>query len=95
MLGQESDAILFCPVHPAIQTKVRRTKISLNLLANGHIFIDWNDLPTHQNIREYVVHYKSLNNNRVKQSFVLLLLNFNFNKYLFQLELCDTCITEN
>jgi len=57
-----SDVILF----HSTNSKILPTKISLKLLSNGHIFVDWKDLPKHRNIRQCVIHYKSLNTNQVK-----------------------------
>ncbi len=64
-----SDVILF----HSTNSKILPTKISLKLLSNGHIFVDWKDLPKHRNIRQCVIHYKSLNTNQVKFFFVILL----------------------
>ncbi|CAF1289625.1 unnamed protein product [Rotaria sordida] len=64
MSEHESDVVLFHSTNPNIQTKIYRTKIFLKLLSNGHIFVDWSDLPKHKNTRQCVIHYKSLNNNR-------------------------------
>ena len=46
-------------------SKITPAKISLKLLSNGHISVDWSDLPKHRNARQCVIHYKSLNTNRV------------------------------
>ncbi len=76
MSEQESDVPLF----HSTNSKILRTKIFLELLPNGHIFVDWKDLPKHQNIRQCVIHYKSLNTNRVKIfSFFFLYKKFYFN----------------
>ncbi|CAF3259029.1 unnamed protein product, partial [Rotaria sp. Silwood2] len=64
MSEHESDVLLFHSINSNIQTKIHQTKIFLKLLSNGHISVDWNDLPKHRNTRQCVIHYKSLNNNR-------------------------------
>ncbi len=61
MSEQEADAFLFDSITSNI-----RPKIFLKLSPNGHIFVDWSHLPRHENVRQCVIHYKSLNNNRVK-----------------------------
>ena len=53
-------------------------KISLELLPNGHIQVDWKDLPKYQNVRQYVIHYKSLNTNQVRKFFLFLVLRLKF-----------------
>ena len=63
MSAGESDDLL---LH-SINSNTQHPKISLQLLPNGHIFVDWNDLPKHRKIRQCVIHYKSLNNNRVNR----------------------------
>ncbi|CAF3798157.1 unnamed protein product [Rotaria magnacalcarata] len=60
----DSDALLLHAINSQTQTKIQRAKIFLQLLSNGHIFVDWSDLPKHQNSRQCVIHYKSLNTNR-------------------------------
>jgi hypothetical protein len=84
MSDQESDVAL----SHLTNSKLQQTKIFLELLPNGHIFVDWSDLPIHRNSRQCVLHYKSLNNNRVKNKIF-------FFKFIFIdcLESCDTCIT--
>jgi hypothetical protein len=62
MSEQESEVSLF----DSKNSKTLRTKILLTLLSNGHIFVDWKDLPKHRNIRRCVIHYKSLNTKQVK-----------------------------
>jgi len=62
MSEHEPDIELF----HSTNSKILRTKIFLKLLSNGHIFVDWSDLPKHRKIQRYVIHYKSLNNNQVK-----------------------------
>ncbi|CAF1448107.1 unnamed protein product [Rotaria sp. Silwood1] len=64
MSEHQSDVLLFHSINSNIQTKIHRTKIFLKLLSNGHIFVDWSDLPKHKTTRQYVIHYKSLNNNQ-------------------------------
>jgi hypothetical protein len=76
MSEHESDVVLFHSINSTIQTKVQRTKISLKLLPNGYISVDWSDLPKHRNIRQCVIHWKSLNNNQVK-----VLENLFFNRF--------------
>jgi hypothetical protein len=68
MSEHESDVVLF----HSTKSKIIPPKISLKLLSNGHISVDWSDLPKHRNIRQCVIHYKSLNTNQVKTSFFLL-----------------------
>jgi hypothetical protein len=65
MSEQESDVL----ASHSINSKLQQTKISLKLLPNGHIFVDWSDLPKHRTFRQCIIHYKSLNNNRVKKYF--------------------------
>ena len=79
MSDQESDVSL----------SQANSKISLKLLPNGHIFVDWSDLPKHQNSRQCVLHYKSLNNNRVKINKIVFFIII----FIDCLESCDTCIT--
>lgn len=42
------------------------TKISLRLLRNGNVSVDWSELPRSGKVRHCIIHYKSLNNNRVR-----------------------------
>ncbi|CAF4592251.1 unnamed protein product [Rotaria socialis] len=60
----ESDALLLHAINSQAQTKIQRAEIFLQLLSNGHIHVDWSDLPKHRNSRQCVIHYKSLNTNR-------------------------------
>ncbi|CAF1008246.1 unnamed protein product [Adineta steineri] len=59
MSEHESDASSFDTTNSSTQTN-----IFLKLSPNGHIFADWSDLPRHPTVRQCVIHYKSLNNNR-------------------------------
>jgi hypothetical protein len=53
------------------------SEIVLKPLPKGHIHVDWSNLPKHRNIRQYVIHYKSLNTNKVRKFFF-----FSLNKTL-------------
>lgn len=56
-----SDVALFHATH----SKLPARKISGELLSTGHVKVDWSQLPKHDNTRRYVIHWKSLNSNRV------------------------------
>lgn len=60
-----SDISLFHTTHSKLTPK----KISGELLPSGHIYVNWNQLGKHGNVRRYVIHYKSLNSNRVGDLF--------------------------
>ncbi len=49
------------------------SEIVVKPLLNGHIHVDWSNLPKHRNIRQYVIHYKSLNTNKVRKFFFFFL----------------------
>lgn len=48
------------------KSHMMNSKIHLKLISNGNIFVDWSQLPRHQNARQCVIHYKSLNTNEVE-----------------------------
>lgn len=87
MSEQESEDFLF----HSITSKIIRTKISVKLLPNGYLFVDWSDLPKYRKTRQYVIHYKSLNTNRVISNLFYSIFEGFFFK--INLESCYTCIT--
>lgn len=78
MSEEELDDLLF----HSINSKTSRSKILLKLLPNGHIFVDWSTLPKHRNVRQCVIHYRSLNKNQVKIFFCFIRIEilFSFNQ---------------
>ena len=64
-----SDIALF----HSTQSKLPARKIHGELLSTGHIRVDWSELPKHANTRRYVMHWKSLNSNRVGELLTHLL----------------------
>ena len=81
-----SDISLFHTTHSKLTPK----KISGELLPTGHIYINWNQLGKHGNVRRYVIHYKSLNSNRVGDLFVV----FDLEELQFALESCSSRLTK-
>lgn len=55
---------------------VERANLSLKLLPNGKIDIDWTGFPRHPSCQQFIVHYRSLNDNHVKK-----ILFFNKRKF--------------
>ena len=49
------------------RTEVERAKLSVKALANGSVFVDWTELPKHPSLRRFLIHCRSLNNNRVNK----------------------------
>lgn len=81
-----SDISLFHTTH----SKLTPRKITGELLPSGHIYVNWNRLVTHGNVRRYVIHYKSLNSNRVGDLFVIFLVE----EFPFALESCSSRLTK-
>ena len=75
MSAGESDNLL---LH-SMNSNTQRPKVFLQLLPNGHIFVDWSNLPKHRKIRQCVIHYKTLNNNRVNKISFLFTMTIYFN----------------
>jgi hypothetical protein len=69
MSEQESNNSLFYTAN---------SQIILKLLPNGYIHVDLSTLPKQRNARQYVIHYKSLNTNRVREVVFFLAWKFYF-----------------
>ena len=68
MSEEAVDTVLFDFSQIRQRTKVERAKLFVQRRAKGQVFVDWTELPRHPSVRCFVIHWRSLNDNQVKQA---------------------------